>query len=87
MKSPRPKEKDRDEFDFEAEVVSGEEGSAREFRASSPVPPTKPKPVRRKSFFGSLFDDMDSSFVHAATEVALDFLYPMRKIDKRYNHR
>jgi hypothetical protein len=34
-----------------------------------------------------LFNDVDSSFVHTATEVALDFLYPMRKIDKMYNHR
>ena len=89
MKSPRPKDINADDLDIDGEVIAtSEEGSGRGIRAHSPIPPQKhEKPTRRKSFFGSLLKDMDSSFVHTATEVALDFLYPMRKIDKRYNHR
>ena len=58
-------------------------------RSVSPIDSNKPHDIkRRKSFFGSLFGPdlgpADNSFVHSAAEVALDFLYPMRRIDRRY---
>ena len=86
LKSPRPKSALSNE-DADGETCVDMEGDNINC-SSNTSPHTKPAPpTRRKSFFGSLFGadlgPVDTSFVHTATEVALDFLYPMRKIDKR----
>ena len=86
LKSPRPKSAlSNEDADGETCVSMGSDNPNSNNNTS---PHTKPAPpTRRKSFFGSLFGSdlgpVDTSFVHTATEVALDFLYPMRKIDKR----
>ena len=68
-------------------IISGEDNDMKASSSYSSPRPAPAPPIRRKSFFGSLFGSdlgpVDTSFVHTATEVALDFLYPMRKIDKR----
>ena len=86
LKSPRPKSiLSNEDADGETCVSMEDDNPNCNSNTSShskPAPPT-----RRKSLFGSLFGadlgHVDTSFVHTATEVALDFLYPMRKIDKR----
>ena len=86
LKSPRPKSVLSNE-DADGETCVSMESDNPNCNSDT-SPHSKPAPpTRRKSFFGSLFGadlgPTDTSFVHTATEVALDFLYPMRKIDKR----
>ena len=87
LKSPRPKSSLSNE-DVDGEAILSEEDIYPKSNSTYPSPRAAPAPpARRKSLFGSLFGSdlgpVDTSFVHTATEVALDFLYPMRKIDKR----
>ena len=84
LKSPRPKSSLSNE-DVDGEAILAEEDKS---NSSYHSPGDGPAVLtRKKSLFGSLFGSdlgpVDTSFVHTATEVALDFLYPMRKIDKR----
>ena len=89
LKSPRPTLTSYEEIDGEILELGHGDNSVRN-RLKSPTSAAKNKATmshRRKSFLGSLFGtDLgqgDHNFVQIATETALDFLYPYRKLNKR----